>query len=225
MSRTLRLLAFSILFCAAIPKAHADSLTFVISDVATGMIGSQSFTDKLVTLSATLPLDDLANVPGYYNGTDDFEYDNSAGLITTISIQGIGTFAGASNYIVGYDTFGDGGLAIGDVNNELYLDYGGPLTLGPTFEQTPSTGPVAGSIDTAPLGSDCVPNIEHQTCPNTFDTSGGMVSFDSISPTGSAELIATPTVPEPSTFMLLGTGLVGAFGVMRRKFIQHRRLD
>jgi hypothetical protein len=29
-----------------------------------------------------------------------------------------------------------------------------------------------------------------------------------------------PTVPEPSTFMLLGTGLLGAVGTLRRKFLR-----
>jgi hypothetical protein len=178
--------------------AHADSLvTIIASIVGSGSIGNETFTDKRITLAATTTLESY-----YANG--DFQgpgwsADFGGGVG---SIQGIGTFG--TNVLI---VLGDGG--------ELYDPYGRlDISSGLFAPATPETiGPVFGGGD---VGDSCYGSST--PCPGYIETSKGnlyITSFDSNSAIG--EEIFTVT-PEPSTFVLFGTGILGLAGAMRRRF-------
>jgi hypothetical protein len=60
---------------------------------------------------------------------------------------------------------------------------------------------------------------------NIFNNGSGYFVFlrdeDNFTETLPVTFALSAATPEPSTFVLLGTGLLGAIGVMRRKFLPH----
>jgi hypothetical protein len=70
-------------------------------------------------------------------------------------------------------------------------------------------GTISGTWYTGQTVNGATTQLTFQTGPNGFTGSIPLASGDTV--------IATSTVPEPGTLGLLGTGLVGLAGVVRRK--------
>ena len=191
--------------------AHADTISFIISLIGSGNIGAETFTNDRVTFTASAPeqqlLDDFAA-----SGDNPASFATCAISSASVTIQNLGTFDGGSGAELGTcvqhnftdnDTYG-----IFDFN--LGLGVSVPLAFD-SFQS--SVGP---SYNTANSNfNQCDP--EYPPCPPGYGTSIGELTFNSIEPdSGYSELLVTSSIPEPSTFVLLATGLLGVGSMLRR---------
>jgi PEP-CTERM motif len=184
--------------------AHADTLTFIVSVVASGYVGNDTFTDQRVTLTASVPEQDLLETFSE-SGDNPASFATCAIPTSTATVQGIGNIGGAqltcvvhnyedsSTYLI-FD--GDGGLGI-----QVPLAFD-------SFAH--SVGPVPGN---AYSGIDSCDPEDPYPCPPEF---AGMTLTSYEANTGYSELLVTSDTPEPSTFVLLGTGLLGIGSLVRR---------
>jgi hypothetical protein len=129
-------------------------------------------------------------------------------------VAGFGTFGTDLDF---YLLVSPGAIAIGDVENELALNvFDGPPG---NYDLRHSIGPFSGPTnDQDELGDNC----EFRTCPESAVTNGGTLILTSTADTATGEiLVGTPSpIPEPGTLTLLGTGLLGAAGAIRRKLFK-----
>ena len=207
-------LAIATCLAASIP-ARADGVTFIVSEDATGTYGSQTFTNTPLTLTLSYTADQLnqAILFGYY-GPNDFSFFQTPNT-STLSIPGIGAFSidlGINSALEGGEIFEDD-----DVGNlGLMFD----LTI-PDFQH--SVGPLTQTIGYTDPGLNCVPDL-HNPCPPYFFTgsfSNPPIYVTSLGGTWTQEMIVnSASTPEPSTFVLLTTGLLGVGAMMRRRFSQ-----
>jgi hypothetical protein len=186
--------------------AHADTITFEVSVVASGFAGFTQFTDQRVTFTETAPAELVTEKVTESGGTP-----NSFGICfdsgSTVTVQTLGTGGGPQLTCV-FHNFTNGSYLIGDGDGGLSIDV--PLTFD-SFQS--SVGPVSGIASTN--FDFCEPSDpEPLPCPPNF----AGVTFTSFeADTGTAALIVTSPTPEPSTFALLGTGLLGAACILRRR--------
>jgi hypothetical protein len=186
-------------------SAHADLITLSISEPGSGTLGAQAFTNQPVTFTGSFTTEQLAacSVPYIYESCVDpsspgnYFIDSGAGLVTKISVGGLGTFDG-----VNFDFFAF--LYSGSLNDivvEGAGDSGGHFGV--------PTNPLF-------LGDSCYDYMPSQYCPNQAFTSGGALILTSVGDTYSINVVITDTsaVPEPETLALLTTGLFGA-GLLR----------
>jgi len=188
-------------------SAHADLITLSISEPGSGTLGAQAFTNQPVTFTGSFTTEQLAacSVPYIYESCVDpsspgnYFIDSGAGLVTKISVGGLGTFDG-----VNFDFFAF--LYSGSLNDivvEGAGDSGGHFGV--------PTNPLF-------LGDSCYDYMPSQYCPNQAFTSGGALILTSVGDTYSTSVVITDTsaIPEPETLALLTTGLLGA-GLLRRR--------
>ena len=182
--------------------AHADLITLSISQSATGTVGGQSFTNKLLTYSASFTTADLAAclVPdnSCSEGPGQLILDDTDGLMASFTVEGLGTFQGV-------------------VNDYIYFGYSGSLE-GIVIE---NGGDVEGrfSLPNPLVGDACEENLPFYLCPVTAYTSGGDLTLTSVgdSYSTSVEINGVSSVPEPSTLMFFASGAVGMFGLLCRR--------
>ncbi|MBB5329120.1 PEP-CTERM sorting domain-containing protein [Tunturiibacter gelidoferens] len=204
MRKTLFLLfALALAYPAA---AHADTITFSVSVVASGFAGFTPFTNERVTFAETQPADVVNEVVMDSGGGTPYSFGVCFDSGSTVTIQSLGTGAGPILTCV-FHNFTNGSYLIGDGNDGLSIDV--PLAFD-TFQS--SVGPLPG-IAASNFGDSCDPEV-NQPCPPDF----AGVTFTSIDPdTGIAALIVTSPTPEPSTFVLLATGTLGVGCLLRRR--------
>lgn len=187
----------AVALCMFSLAAHADPVTYTLSGYFSGTIGSTPFTNTLLVFSMTGDTSNVTTLPG---GT---YYINTVGE-STVTLDGIGTAIfthPAFGVESQYNDFGrPDSASFYDNDNSWAVTVLDSAFNG--YNLTAPFGPITGEAVDNRLGSE--------------PTSLGSLVI--LGETGNATFQATAATPEPSSFALLGTGLLGVVGLVRKRF-------
>ena len=201
---------------------NADPITVIVTTVGTGTFNSQPFTNRLVTFTSSFTTESLDSCEGApYNC---IQADSNGALLLstsnpfdqpiafTVNVAGFGTFGTELDYSL-YVSQGE--ISIGDTEDELTLSVfdGSPGNYALRHSIGPFSGP---TLIQDELGDNCEFMF---ACPPSAYTNGGTLILTSAADTATGEIqVGSPSpIPEPGTLILLGTGLLGTVGAIRRK--------
>jgi hypothetical protein len=190
---------------AALPTvAGAYPITVTISTVASGSLGSTSFSDQLVTVQAFFTTELTGCLVCTYEDGFSAVYTFN-GLQASVTVAGLGTYEEQANVLA---SVSPGFLSVYDVEGRLGLNVESPAITATNFF-TPSFGPITGSTIQP---DSCLPFA----CPPHMFTTAGDLVLTSVADTATGEVQADSTVPEPGTLGMIVTGLLGVSGFLRR---------
>jgi PEP-CTERM motif len=191
-----------VLACGA-SIAHADTITYTTTFTGTGSLDANSFSNALVTLTLT---GDTSTITSTVDALL-FRFFLIGGT-ATVSVAGLTPDMLTDNIAV-FSAFKQGALAglagFSDQSN-LFGALLNPIvaTVAPAFLGYNLSTPIGPVTGIAGFNSESV-----HTASGTFD----LASVDLNAP---STFTAAAATPEPSTFVLLGTGLLGFMGITWR---------
>jgi hypothetical protein len=203
MRRSLALLAL-LSSCVAPLAAHADTFSFTFSTIATGTVGSTTFTDAPFVVTGTYDTTEITPVTTSVGSGFD------APTLFTYTIDGI-TYNSTAGDLDDILAFPDQGvveiLSLSQTRGFFIQPFntGTDLSSAVTLEDVRASWN-ANSLDNVGTGSDLL----------TLTVPGAQIASTLVIQPVSAGGGSTVT-PEPSSLMLLSTGLVGVAGAVRRR--------
>jgi hypothetical protein len=195
-----RLLIAIIVLAVSTVAASATPITYIETFIGSGALNGVSFTNQLVTFTG---IGDTTNVT-----SRPFVFFNIVTGTVQIGSGGVDQFndrievfdAQVSSGLAGFSDATKSGAIIEDTVAAPFLSY----DLRSAVSGTGNGGPFnSGSAFPTALGNFDITNV-----------SGSSSTFSAT--------LATAATAEPSTFALLGTGILGLAGVARRKLVTER---
>jgi hypothetical protein len=195
----MRVLRASFVMAAALMLAGlclAETATYTETITASGMVGNTSFTNELLTLTAT---GDTSNI--FESRTSPVTYQIPVTMTFSVQNGPSGTFLGSPDVFVN-NGFGSAGFSVGadivDVNNSVFA----------TYSLDDSLGEVSGAdVDTG----------------YTFSTTDGNFALSNANSARTATFSANvASTPEPSSLVLSASGALGMVAVLKRRIRRFR---
>lgn len=181
----------AVVLCAA--AVHASTIAYTVTDTGSGTLGAASFTNQFVKITVVGDTSKVSGSSGFY--TNGASY-------STVSI-GAGPdvlFTGAMRFFDNQHFSPTAAAGISD-NSASVLDTFNSVFQ--TYDGTTAIGPITGAV---------FYNSGH-----AFSTANGSFILTSAGANSTFTATLASVTPEPSSIVLLGTGLLGTLAMLRRK--------